>query len=325
MLNWADLDDLGPLGSVRAGKNGLSKPRIRASGQLAWHFRTFFVGGAAYRSWPRGRGQGCIHFFQVPCYLSAGSDVLERRLRVRVLEHGFYGGGATISKTTDRDRNPCPPRDVTWLRAFFWIHTSSLYILPGIPTGPSCKFTFFDRTCRCNQRIPFLSFFLIRLPSMGLFKFRATAKKDEGKNANNEKALAAEPAATESAPRRNSMSIGSVPPSSHGSGAFRFTLPPKPRYQYQSFRLNGEYVFDMMAFYCGIATNESGRYQQSWVGDARLRRTRYSNWIVYGGLFIAIAVCGYLVYDGTKSAPSGGEVSLSCNHVNVWLIMSSTA
>ncbi len=52
------------------------------------------------------------------------------------------------------------------------------------------------------------------------------------------------------------------------------------------------------------------RYVQSWADDKRLKRTKYNNYIIYIFIFLALALCGYLTYDGVKSAKVGdvGEV-----------------
>lgn len=40
-----------------------------------------------------------------------------------------------------------------------------------------------------------------------------------------------------------------------------------------------------------------------------MKRTKYNNFIIYGFCFVALAVCGYLTYDGAKSTKNG-DVSL---------------
>lgn len=56
------------------------------------------------------------------------------------------------------------------------------------------------------------------------------------------------------------------------------------------------------------------RYDQPWAGDVRMKRTKYSNWIVYGGIVIALGICGYLVYDGMKASHSLSTTGVSRAH-----------
>ena len=41
------------------------------------------------------------------------------------------------------------------------------------------------------------------------------------------------------------------------------------------------------------------------MGDKRLKRTKYNNYIIWGFVFIALAICGYITYDGAASAKVG--------------------
>ncbi|KAF2677058.1 glycoside hydrolase family 16 protein [Lentithecium fluviatile CBS 122367] len=85
--------------------------------------------------------------------------------------------------------------------------------------------------------------------------------------------------------RRSSLAIETVPSSPHGS-SFRTVGPRRARHEFKSFRLKGEYV-------------------QPWVDDKRLKRTKYNNIIIYIFIFISLAICAYLTYDGAKSAKVG--------------------
>ncbi|PVH99984.1 glycoside hydrolase family 16 protein [Periconia macrospinosa] len=70
------------------------------------------------------------------------------------------------------------------------------------------------------------------------------------------------------------------------SPSLRLSEPTKARHEFKSYRLKGDYV-------------------QPWIDDKRLKKTRFGNMIVYGMMFIAFCLSGYLTYDGAKSAKAG--------------------
>jgi hypothetical protein len=109
--------------------------------------------------------------------------------------------------------------------------------------------------------------------------------------------------------RRSSLDIHPAPPSPVGS-SFQTVGQRRPRHEFKSFRLKGEYVLFLVL--CILAILTWGSYVQPWVGDKRLKRTKYNNFIIYGFVFIAIAICGYITYDGAKSAKVG-DVSFEFN------------
>ncbi|KAF2730708.1 concanavalin A-like lectin/glucanase [Polyplosphaeria fusca] len=88
---------------------------------------------------------------------------------------------------------------------------------------------------------------------------------------------------------QNSIQTGGVStPKSYPSG-----VPlRKPRHEFKSYRLRGEYY-------------------QPWLGDKRLTRTKWGNIVVYVFIALSLCVCGYLAYDGAKDAKIGvGEYCL---------------
>ncbi|KAF1955282.1 putative beta-1,3-glucan-binding protein precursor [Byssothecium circinans] len=85
-----------------------------------------------------------------------------------------------------------------------------------------------------------------------------------------------------------------MPPSPYTS-SFRSVGQRKPNHEFKSYRLRGEYV-------------------QPWVDDKRLKRTKYGNVIVYGCIFIALCLSGYLTYDGAKTAATGDFCMIMEDH-----------
>ncbi|CAI6331820.1 unnamed protein product [Periconia digitata] len=81
------------------------------------------------------------------------------------------------------------------------------------------------------------------------------------------------------------IDMDSVPATSY-TQSFRLSEPVKPRHEFKSYRLKGEYV-------------------QPWIDDKRMKRTRFGNLIVYGMMFIALCLSGYITYDGANSAKTG--------------------
>jgi hypothetical protein len=116
--------------------------------------------------------------------------------------------------------------------------------------------------------------------------------------------------------RRSSLAIEQAPSSPYGS-SFRTVEQRRPRHEFKSFRLKGEYVAILVhSFYSTTLTRSS--YVQPWAGDKRMKRTKYNNYIIYIFIFLSLALCAYLTYDGVKSAKVG-DVSL----IRLLLIMSN--
>lgn len=62
-----------------------------------------------------------------------------------------------------------------------------------------------------------------------------------------------------------------------------------------------------------LSLTSASRYQQPWVDDKRLKRTKINNYIVYGFIVAGLAVCGYLGYDGANAAKTGDVSNVACH------------
>jgi len=47
----------------------------------------------------------------------------------------------------------------------------------------------------------------------------------------------------------------------------------------------------------------TGPYEQPWISDKRLKRTRYNSYIVYGLMVLGLGIAGYLCYNAVASVP----------------------
>ncbi|ORY16517.1 glycosyl hydrolase [Clohesyomyces aquaticus] len=98
---------------------------------------------------------------------------------------------------------------------------------------------------------------------------------------------AAPTAAPAAEPAQNSLEIETFrPPSLPSTVPSAYRTPRKAKHTFASYRLKGE-------------------YNQPWLDDKRIQRTKYSNWIVWLFVLLALCVSGYLSYDGAKGAKNG--------------------
>jgi hypothetical protein len=85
------------------------------------------------------------------------------------------------------------------------------------------------------------------------------------------------------------------------AGSSPLAHPPQ-KHEFRSYFLTEKYVATTR-IKC-IIFNHSVRYERPWAGDKRLGRIRYSNWIVWTCMFLALPLIGYLNYNSVKRAAS---------------------
>jgi hypothetical protein len=100
----------------------------------------------------------------------------------------------------------------------------------------------------------------------------------------------------------NSEASSIAPHSRHGSDG---TTPSreggeKEKHRFRSYRLVGTQVQPEKASDPQLMLQ---RYEQPWVGDKRMKKTRYNNLIVYLFMFIGLGVAGYICYTAMASVP----------------------
>lgn len=84
----------------------------------------------------------------------------------------------------------------------------------------------------------------------------------------------------DSATHSRSSSYRQTPPPLPGPEDFY--MEKKPRHRFRSYRL-------------------VGKYEQPWLEDPRMRKTRHNSWIVYGGILVGVVLSAYICLTKIQS------------------------